>query len=85
MIKFRYKRKEPTNTVGSSNNNTLPRNNKSGEIKSNDSKDDIKANAPKCEINDIKSTPQMIKTLKTNATEQEQYKENCIRAIVVSA
>lgn len=85
MIKFRYKRKETTNTVGSSNNNTLPRSNKSGEIKSNDSKDDIKANSPKCELNDIKSTPQMIKTLKTNTTEQEQYKENCIRAIVVSA
>lgn len=88
MIKFRYKRKETTN--GGSNTSTLTKNNntntltknKSIEIKPNDSKDDINSNAVKCEKIDIKSTPQVIKT-KTN-NEQDEYKENCIRAIVVS-
>lgn len=82
MIKFRYKRKETTNN-GGSNTSTLTKN-KSVESKSNDCKDDINSNALKCEIADIKSTqPQMIKTKTTN-TEQDEYKENCIRAIVVS-
>lgn len=86
MIKFRYKRKEPTNNGGSNGNNTLTKsnNNKSVEIKSNnDGKDDNKQNSLKCEnvANDTKSTPQMIKA-KTNS--EQEYMEDCIRAIVVS-
>lgn len=92
MIKFRYKRKETTNGGGSntstltknSNTNTLTKN-KSIEIKPNDSKDDINSNAVKCEKIDIKSTPQVIQVIKTKTNnEQDEYKENCIRAIVVS-
>lgn len=83
MIKFRYKRKEPTNN-GGSNSSTLVKsnNNKSVEIKSNDGKDDNKLNSLKCETSkDVKSTPQMIKA-KTNS--EQEYMEDCIRAVVVS-
>lgn len=82
MIKFRYKRKEPTNNGGSNSSTSVKcNNNKSVEIKSNDGKDDNKQNSLKCETSDVKSTPQMIKA-KTNS--EQEYMEDCIRAIVVS-
>ena len=82
MIKFRYKRKEPTNN-GGSNSGTLVKsnNNKCVEIKSNDCKDDNKPNSLKCETNDANTAQQVIKA-KTNS--EQEYMEDCIRAIVVS-
>lgn len=82
MIKFRYKRKEPTNGGSISNNSTKSSTNKTVDNKS-DGKDDNKHNTLKCETSASKaSTPQIIKT--KTSTEQE-YMEDCIRAIVVSA
>lgn len=70
MIKFRYKRKETANNAG--NSSSTKSKDKSVEIKSSDSKDDMKPNSLKCEAND------------TKAASQQEYMEDCIRAIVVS-
>lgn len=96
MIKFRYKRKETTNNGGSnaSNSNTLPKCNssKSVEIKSNETnKDDNKLKPLKCETIDNPALKPLLTKIDTNLhaiktktnTEQE-YMEDCIRAIVVS-
>lgn len=80
MIKFRYKRKEPANVGSISSNSAKTTTNKNVDIKS-DSKDDNKHNTLKCETSVTKSTPQIIKT-KTSS--EQEYMEDCIRAIVVS-
>lgn len=83
MIKFRYKRKEPANNGGSPNASSVKStNNKSVEIKSNDNKDDTKHSTLKCEkTTELKAASQVIKA-KTGS--QQEYMEDCIRAIVVS-
>lgn len=94
MIKFRYKRKEPVNNGGSGSGGSTNTNsvkspsNKSVEIKTSDNKDkDTKHTSLKCETNVVavesKPTlpPQMIKA-KTSS--EQEYMEDCIRAIVVS-
>lgn len=82
MIKFRYKRKEPTNNGGSTSSGLIKNNNnKNDEIKSNDGKDDNKQNLMKCETKDTKPSPQIVKA---KTTSEQEYMEDCIRAIVVS-
>lgn len=99
MIKFRYKRKEPpaNNGNGTTKTNSVKSSsNKSVEIKTIDGKDkDTAKHTPlKCETNVVvesKSTlpstsssspSQLIKAQKTN--NEQEYMEDCIRAIVVS-
>lgn len=82
MIKFRYKRKESTNNGSNSSSSVKNNNNKSVEIKANDGTDDNKQNSLKCEANDSKSTPQQM--IKTKTSSEQEYMEDCIRAIVVS-
>lgn len=93
MIKFRYKRKETTTNNGGSNANTnlngSTKNNKSVEIKSNETnnKDDNKPKALKCEAIDQAVPKPMTKidtTIKTKTNIEQEYMEDCIRAIVVS-
>lgn len=83
MIKFRYKRKEPTNNGSSGSSLVKNNNNKSVEIKAKDGIDDNKQNSLKCETSDSKSTPQQM--IKTKTSTEQEYMEDCIRAIVVSA
>lgn len=97
MIKFRYKRKETTNNGGTNANNTSnssTKNNstKSVEIKSNETnKDDNnkpKLNSLKCETNEpaLKTMTKIDPTqaIKVKPNTDQQYMEDCIRAIVVS-
>lgn len=97
MIKFRYKRKESTTNNGGSNANTIlngsTKNNKSVEIKSNETsnKDDNKPKALKCEAIDQPVHKPMTNidttqtaTIKTKTNIEQEYMEDCIRAIVVS-
>lgn len=84
MIKFRYKRKEPANNSSSpSSNSVKSTNNKSVETKSTDIKDDNNKHngSLKCETNESKTSPQIIKA-KTSS--EQEYMDGCIRAIVVS-
>lgn len=98
MIKFRYKRKETTTNNGGSNANTnlngSTKNNKCVEIKSNDTNnkdDNNKPKALKCEAIDQPVHKPMTNidttqttTIKTKTNIEQQYMEDCIRAIVVS-
>lgn len=83
MIKFRYKRKEPNNNSNNvTNNNIVNKNN--GEIKSdNDSKIENKLNSLKRD-GAIKSKVDEKKTVKTKTNSEQEYLEDCIRAVVVS-
>lgn len=98
MIKFRYKRKETTNAgsnASNSNASTKMNSNKSVEIKSNEmNKDDNKPklSALKCEVNDAPlkqimtkiDTVNGVQTIKPKTSSDQEYMEDCIRAIVVS-
>lgn len=99
MIKFRYKRKEPaTNGSGSTTNTNSVKSpsNKSVENKSNDSKDKettatakhtpLKCEPPKVAV--VESTkpplPPTSQVIKAKTSSEQEYMEDCIRAIVVS-
>lgn len=99
MIKFRYKRKEPANNGGSggsttNTNSVKSPSNKSVEIKSNDNKDkDTAKHTPlKCEtpnvvvVESTKSTSSLppSQVIKAKTSSEQEYMEDCIRAIVVS-
>lgn len=95
MIKFRYKRKEPVNNNGggltANTNSVKSPNNKNVEIKSNDNKDkDTTKHTPlKCEtlnviVESTKSTLPPSQVIKAKTSSEQEYMEDCIRAIVVS-
>lgn len=95
MIKFRYKRKEPANNGSSTTaaNSVKSPSNKSVEIKSNDNKDkDTKHNTlpTKCGgdtnvvVAETKSKLTSPQVIKAKTSSEQEYMEDCIRAIVVS-
>lgn len=93
MIKFRYKRKEPTTLGSTPNGESSPTTKtaiKSTEPNSTDTKSDNVAGSLKSSTNDIahnysSTIDQSNLVVQAKTCSEQEYMEDCIRAIVVSS